>query len=100
MTNPDKTPEMDQTTSNTSDALPDAEIDSELQNFRDTVCLSGATIPNVRSHAEIAGVIGLSGGKVMMALQCGVGGDIYHALRRLAADALYVAACMRCNEDM
>lgn len=78
----------------------DYELRLELQDLDSMLFTARNILPGIRSREELVGAVEMSVCDVRTAVQqTRHNGEVYHYLRRLAAAALYVAACVRNNEN-
>ena len=86
----------------TSEKPSDEELRLELEDLDSMLFTARDILPSIRSREELVGAVEMSTCDVRTAVQQTLSTDwaqVYHRLRRLAASALYVASCVRNNEN-
>ena len=83
-------------------------VKEEIKDLGDQILTSGNFLPYVNSIEEAVGIVVGSTSDFMRQVDRAsdnrenerVGPELYAALRRLSANVLYAAACVRNNEDL
>lgn len=80
----------------------------EIRDLEDPILVSANFLPFIRSVEEAVGIVVMSSSDFMRQVDQAsekreterIGKELYIALRRLATNVLYAAACVRNNEDL